>query len=144
MFDFLDDVNPLQLCARTLLFDSWFAFPKVIKCVVFQYPLHVICMLKSMHRVYYILKGKKYTLNQLYKKSEKNAILLRFLPQSLSAFVQMTKVRMSRSALFLYGIEIAPYNGWLSFQRRKKKSFSFMESGGTLNAFSKSPNPLFV
>lgn len=71
MFDLLDDVNPLQLCARTLLFDSWFAFPKVIKRVVSDYPLHVICMLKSMHRVYYTFEGEKYTLNQLYKKVRK-------------------------------------------------------------------------
>lgn len=71
MFDLLDDINPLQLCARTLLFDSWFAFPKVIKRVVSEYPLHVICMLKSMHRVYYTYEGEKYTLNQLYKKVRK-------------------------------------------------------------------------
>lgn len=71
MFDLLNDVNPLQLCAKTLLFDSWFAFPKVIKRVVSEYPLHVICMLKSMHRVYYTFEGKQYTLNQLYRKLRK-------------------------------------------------------------------------
>lgn len=71
MFDLLDDINPLQLCTKTLLFDSWFAFPKVIKRVVSEYPLHVICMLKSMHRVYYTFEGEKYTLNQLYKKVRK-------------------------------------------------------------------------
>lgn len=42
LFDLLDDINPLQLCARTLLFDSWFAFPKVIKRVVSEYPLEVV------------------------------------------------------------------------------------------------------
>ena len=52
LFDLLDDINPLQFCARTLLFDSWFAFPKVIKRVVSEYPLEVVCMLKRMHRVY--------------------------------------------------------------------------------------------
>nr|WP_234028504.1 transposase [Lentibacillus sp. Marseille-P4043] len=71
MFDLLDEINPIQLCARTLLFDSWFGFPKVIKRVVSDYPLHVICMLKSMHRVYYTHEGEKYTLNQLYKKVRK-------------------------------------------------------------------------
>lgn len=71
MFDLLDDVNPLQLCTRTLLFDSWFAFPKVIKRVISDYPLHVICMLKRMHRVYYTYEGEEYTLNQLYKKVRK-------------------------------------------------------------------------
>jgi hypothetical protein len=71
MFDLLDEINPLKLCAKTLLFDSWFAFPSVIKRVVSDYPLHVICMLKNMHRVYYELDGKKYTLNQLYKAVRK-------------------------------------------------------------------------
>ncbi|MED1438598.1 transposase [Aeribacillus composti] len=71
MFDLLDEVNPLQLCTKTLLFDSWFAFPKVIKLVVSEYPLHVICMLKNMHRVYYTYQGEEYTLNQLYKKVRK-------------------------------------------------------------------------
>lgn len=71
MFDLLDDVNPLQLCAKTLLFDSWFAFPKVIKRVVSDYPLHVICMLKNMHRVYYSYEGEQYTLSQLYRKLRK-------------------------------------------------------------------------
>lgn len=71
MFDLLDEINPLQLCAKTLLFDSWFAFPKVIKRVVSEYPLHVICMLKSMHRVYYTFEGEQYTLNQLYRKLRK-------------------------------------------------------------------------
>ena len=67
LFDLLDDINPLQLCAQTLLFDSWFAFPKVIKRVVSEYPLEVICMLKRMHRVHYTYEGQKYTLTQLYK-----------------------------------------------------------------------------
>jgi hypothetical protein len=67
LFDLLDDINPLQLCARTLLFDSWFAFPKVIKRVVSEYPLEVVCMLKRMHRVYYTYEGQKDTLTQLYQ-----------------------------------------------------------------------------
>lgn len=71
MFDLLDDVNPLQLCAKTLLFDSWFAFPKVIKRVVSDYPLQVICMLKNMHRIYYTYEGEEYTLGQLYKQVRK-------------------------------------------------------------------------
>jgi hypothetical protein len=67
LFHLLDEVNPLQLCSKTLLFDSWFAFPSVIKRVVSNYPLHVICMLKNMHRVYYTYEGEKHTLSQLYK-----------------------------------------------------------------------------
>ena len=67
MFSLLDQVNPFQLCASTLLFDSWFAFPAVIKRVLTEYHLHVVCMLKDMHRVYYTYNGSKYTLGQLYK-----------------------------------------------------------------------------
>ena len=63
-------MNPLQLYAQTLLFDSWFAFPKVIKCVVSEYPLEVICMLKRMHRVYYTYEGQEHTLTQLFKLSK--------------------------------------------------------------------------
>lgn len=67
MFTLLDQVNPLQLCASTLLFDSWFAFPAVIKRVLTEYHLHVVCMLKDMHRVYYTYNGTEYRLSQLYK-----------------------------------------------------------------------------
>jgi len=67
MFSLLDQVSPFQLCASTLLFDSWFAFPAVIKRVLTQYHLHVVCMLKDMHRVYYTYNGSQYTLGQLYK-----------------------------------------------------------------------------
>lgn len=71
LFDLLNDVNPLQLCAQTLLFDSWFAFPKVIKRVVSDYPLDVICMLKRMHRVYYKYEEQEFTLSQLYQTVRK-------------------------------------------------------------------------
>jgi hypothetical protein len=71
LFDLLDDVNPRELQAKTLLFDSWFAFPSAIKRVVSNYPLHVICMLKNMHRVYYTYEGSTYTLGQLYKAIRK-------------------------------------------------------------------------
>jgi len=71
MFDLLDQLNPLQLRASTLLFDSWFAFPNVIKRVIRDYHLRVICMLKDMHRVYYSYNGKQYRLGQLYKAIRK-------------------------------------------------------------------------
>lgn len=83
LFDLLDDVNPLQLCAQTLLFDSWFAFPKVIKRVVSDYPLDVICMLKRMHRVYYIYEGQEYTLSQLYQTVRKKRGRARILASVL-------------------------------------------------------------
>jgi hypothetical protein len=71
MFTLLDEINPLKLCAKTLLFDSWFAYPSIIKRVVTHYPLHVVCMLKHLPTVHYTYKGGSYTLNQLYKKVRK-------------------------------------------------------------------------
>lgn len=60
-----------MLGVKTLLFDSWFAFHGVIKRVVKNYPLHVICMPKRMPRVYYTYERKRYTLNQLYHQIRK-------------------------------------------------------------------------
>ena len=83
LFDLLDDVNPLQLCAKTLLFDSWFAFLKVIKRVVSNYPLDVICMLKRLHRVYYTYERQEYTLSQLYQTVRKKRGRARILTSVL-------------------------------------------------------------
>ena len=51
--------------ASYLLFDSWFAFPAVARKIREQ-KLHVICMLKSMPKVYYDYQGQKLNLNKLY------------------------------------------------------------------------------
>lgn len=56
--------------ASYVLFDSWFSFPVTIKSILDQ-GIHVICMLKSMHRVYYEYEGQKLTLNALYKAIRK-------------------------------------------------------------------------
>ncbi|WP_010530580.1 IS4 family transposase [Lentibacillus jeotgali] len=71
MFTLLDAINPVKLGAKTLLFDSWFAYPGIIKKVVMNYPLHVVCMIKRSPKIHYTYKGKSYTLNQLYKKVRK-------------------------------------------------------------------------
>lgn len=71
MFNLLDEINPLKLGAKTLLFDSWFAYPRIIKRVAANYPLHVVCMIKRSPKVHYTYEGKDYTLNQLYKKVRK-------------------------------------------------------------------------
>jgi len=67
LFTLLDDINPAKLGAKTLLFDSWFAYPSIIKRVVTQYPLDVVCMIKCSPKVHYTYAGQSYTLNQLYK-----------------------------------------------------------------------------
>jgi len=71
MFDLLEQAGNFSIPASYVLFDSWFAFPKVIKKVL-EYNYQVVCRLKSMHRVYYNYKGKKYNLKQLYKTLKKN------------------------------------------------------------------------
>jgi hypothetical protein len=68
MFTLLDEINPLKLCANTLLFDSWFAYPSIIK---------------RSSKVHYTYGGKAYTLNQLYKKVRKNAAVPKFSPRFL-------------------------------------------------------------
>lgn len=71
MFTLLDTINPTKLGVKTLLFDSWFAYPAIIKRVVTNYPLHVVCMIKRAPKVHYTYEGEKYTLSQLYKKLRK-------------------------------------------------------------------------
>jgi hypothetical protein len=54
--------------AGYVLFDSWFAWPKVIEKIRSIDPeLHVICRLKKS-KVRYLYQGKPYTLEELYQK----------------------------------------------------------------------------
>ena len=71
LFELLDSINLKALKVGYLLFDSWFAFPSVIMKVC-QRGLDVICMLKSMYRIYYTYKGKDYTLNDLFRQAPRN------------------------------------------------------------------------
>ena len=71
MFDLLESAIKFSLPVDYVLFDSWFAYPAVIKKVL-SYELKVVCRLKKMHRVYYNYKGKRLNLKQLYKKVKKN------------------------------------------------------------------------
>jgi len=70
MFELLEQLKGLSIPAQYLLFDSWFAFPKVIKKAV-EYEFEVVCRLKAMHRVYYYYQGKKINLKQLYAAVKK-------------------------------------------------------------------------
>ncbi|MFW6230371.1 MAG: transposase, partial [Halanaerobium sp.] len=71
MFDLLESALKYSLPVDYVLFDSWFAFPKIIKKVL-SYDLEVVCRLKAMYRVYYKYKGKKLNLKQLYNTVKKN------------------------------------------------------------------------
>ena len=70
LIDLLKQALDAGAKASYVLFDSWFSFPVTIKKVLDQ-GVHVICMLKSMHRVYYGYNGEKLNLNALYKAVKK-------------------------------------------------------------------------
>lgn len=70
MFELLEPLKGLSIPAQYLLFDSWFAFPKIIKKTV-EYELEVVCRLKAMHRVFYQYQDKKLNLKQLYAAVKK-------------------------------------------------------------------------
>jgi len=78
MFELLDQLAPYGVSAKYLLFDSWFAYPKVIRKVL-ERNLHTICMLKSMPKVLYRYMDKPMNLvdlyNYIYKKPGKAKIL---------------------------------------------------------------------
>lgn len=71
MFDLLDAIDPEKLGAKTVLFDSWFAFPKTIAKIVKDYSLDVVCMLKDLPKISYHYKGQAFRLSQLYKMVRK-------------------------------------------------------------------------
>lgn len=60
----LDSVKGLP--AKYLLFDSWFAFPKLIAEVV-KRNLDVICMLKRSSKIHYLYQGEWMDLKEIYK-----------------------------------------------------------------------------
>lgn len=70
MFDLLGQVNAYKFPASYLLFDSWFAFPKVIRRVL-EHKLHVICMVKATPKVFYQYQGKQMDLKTLYASLSK-------------------------------------------------------------------------
>lgn len=70
LLDLLKSARAYMVPASYLLFDSWFAFPAVIRKIREQ-KLHTICMLKSMPKVYYDYQGQKLNLNKLYANIRK-------------------------------------------------------------------------
>lgn len=65
LFDLLAQAKAAGIKTRTLLFDSWFAFPSTIVRAVGE-EMTVICMLKAMKTVTYSVQGKRLTLAQIY------------------------------------------------------------------------------
>jgi len=60
-------VQDKSICFKYLLFDSWFAFPKLITRFV-QMKVQIITMLKKMPKVFYEYGGKELTLSSIYSK----------------------------------------------------------------------------
>ena len=74
-----------------LLFDSWFAYPAVIKKVR-ELNLNTICMLKPIPTIKYEYQGQKLTLDQLYsvvKKKRGRATTLASIVSVLVRFQMM-------------------------------------------------------
>lgn len=61
----LDSVKGLP--AKYLLFDSWFAFPKMIAEVV-KRNLDVVCMLKRSSKIHYLYQGEWMNIKEIYKR----------------------------------------------------------------------------
>ena len=59
-----------ETTARHLLFDSWFAFPAIIRRIR-ALGMHTVCMLKDTGKVTYELQGWPLTLKELYKSVRK-------------------------------------------------------------------------
>lgn len=59
----------LGIKAKYVLMDSWFSMPSVISGL--RKHIHVICMLKDHPKYFYLYKGKKLRLSDLYSKLKK-------------------------------------------------------------------------
>jgi len=65
MFDLLDQLAPYGVPAQYLLFDSWYAYPKVILGVL-KRNINVVCILKAMPKVFYQYMDKSMNLTGLF------------------------------------------------------------------------------
>jgi hypothetical protein len=70
LVELLEQAQKNMIPGSYVLFDSWFAFPSVIRKIK-DLNLHTICMIKSLHRVYYQYQGKYMNLNDLYASVKK-------------------------------------------------------------------------
>jgi len=56
--------------AKHLLFDSWFAYPAIMRNVLAQ-GMHTLCMLKITEKIFYRYKGENLHLAAIYRKIRK-------------------------------------------------------------------------
>lgn len=89
LIELLRQARTYMVPASYLLFDSWFAFPNLIRKIWNLYQLHTICMLKAMPKVYYQYQGKSLNLNQLYKTIRKKRGRAKILASIVVSIGQM-------------------------------------------------------
>ncbi len=70
LVELLEQVKYYNFPVDYLLFDSWYAFPSIIKNVL-NLNFQVICMIKSLPNIYYSYEDKKLNLKQLYAAVKK-------------------------------------------------------------------------
>lgn len=88
LLELLKQAKAHMVPAIYLLFDSWFAFPGVIRKVLEQ-KIHTICMLKSVPTVKYEYQGQKLTLNNLYATVKKKRGRAKILTSIIVGIGQM-------------------------------------------------------
>jgi hypothetical protein len=65
LFDMVQSVVDKSIQYSHLLFDSWFAFPKIITRFK-KMGVHVVTMLKKSPKIFYTYRTKKYCLSKIY------------------------------------------------------------------------------
>jgi hypothetical protein len=89
LLDLLKQAKAYMVPASYLLFDSWFAFPGVIRKIR-EIKLHTICMLKSLPTVKYEYQEQKLTLNKLYAAVRKKRGRAKILASIVVGIGQMS------------------------------------------------------
>jgi len=100
--------------ASFVLFDSWFSFPSFIHDV-YDIGYHVICKLKDLPTIHYILKGKTYSLGALYRKCGKDEFKpLLHIPGRCASIVVATKQGLQVRIVFYREDKSSGWSAFLS------------------------------
>jgi hypothetical protein len=78
MLDMLNSAIAAGIRAKYVLFDSWFSAPATILKIIAK-KLHVIAMVKKTEKVYYLYKGEKLPVNEIYRRNLKHRGRSRYL-----------------------------------------------------------------
>ena len=145
LLDLLKQAKAYMVPASYLLFDSWFAFPGVIRKVLEQ-KLHTICMLKSLPTVKYEYQGQKLTLNKLYAAVRKKRGRAKILASIVVGIGQMPSGEQVQARIVFVRDRRARRSGWRSLPQipsfRKKRWSASTASAGTSRSSSRCPSPI--